>query len=815
MKRLTLTLTVWLLASLPALAIQQRTVEILMPRGGSRGTTVEVLLQGMDLADPEEIIFYRGGITATDFKVLPPLQHPISLFHRGEAVEQVKVRFTIAPDCPLGEHPLRLRTANTLSTLCTFWVSPFPMIDEQERTLGENDTPQLAQSVPLNSTVAGKINEGRKLDLDLYRVELQAGQRLAVEVESLRLSMYSYGDAEYDLMALLLDEQGRELARNDDSGLHIQDPVLSFVAPESGSYYVEVRQRLYKPHNKGHYQVHIGDFARPLAAYPLGGPAGQPLTVRLLGDAAGETTQAVSLPAGSVPTTDSGSTSDNFPKCSHSFNFYPGPAGHQPPSPLVLRSSPYPNSLESEPNNAPAEATKVSALPQAINGIIETNGDVDYFQLPVTKGETYRIRVFARTLGTPLDPKIWLFPIGGSPDDEELEADDAALRDRDIFGLSGTMRPKDLLDPSVVFAPKRDGDYLLGIGDTRGLGGSTYAYRVEIEPVSDSVFVYTKSTAHDAFETNRVTGFIVPQGNRWTLNLSLEEGQGNRYKGDLKLEAHGLPAGVQMIAPLVTGGMRLVPVQFVADASARPQAALIEIVARPVQEGVELVSGSQQGIPFVNHSGGHAWNAVSLDRFALAVTQPVSFHVELVQPQIALSQSGELTLTVKLVRHGDFNEPIDIQPEWLPTGVGGQSAVTIEPGQTEARFLLNAASNASPGQYKVAMNATTTGGLLFYSGVGRRRVSSKFIDLTVGEPYLTMNIHRTAVERGSRAEIVCDVKHLKPFFGQASACCAACPTGSTCSNPCRASPPAISKSHSRSKPRRTCLSGSITASFVK
>jgi hypothetical protein len=75
------------------------------------------------------------------------------------------------------------------------------------------------------------------------------------------------------------------------------------------------------------------------------------------------------------------------------------------------------------------------------------------------------------------------------------------------------------------------------------------------------------------------------------------------------------------------------------------------------------------------------------------------------------------------------------------------------------------------------MNATTTGGLLFYSGVGRRRVSSKFVDLTVGEPYLTMNIHRTAVERGSRAEIVCDVKQLKPFSGQASAALRRLPNG--------------------------------------
>ena len=40
----------------------------------------------------------------------------------------------------------------------------------------------------------------------------------------MRLCMMGYGGSEYDLMAFILDENGRELARNDDNGLHVQDP---------------------------------------------------------------------------------------------------------------------------------------------------------------------------------------------------------------------------------------------------------------------------------------------------------------------------------------------------------------------------------------------------------------------------------------------------------------------------------------------------------------------------------------------------------------------------------------------------------------
>ncbi len=735
----------------PALAIQQRQIEFLTPRGGSRGTTVEVLIQGMDLTDPREILFYRGGIEAIDFETLPPLKDPWNLAHGSKAVERLKVKFKIAADCPVGEHPLRLRTGTTLGTLATFWVSPFPTFVEREKSVGDNDTPEKAEPVALNTTVAGRIQEGHHLDRDLYRIDLKAGQRLGVEVDSLRLCMQSYGDSGFDVMALVLDARGQELARNDDNGLHIQDPLLSFVAPTDGSYLIEIRQRVYHPHPFGHYRLSLGTFTRPLASYPAGGPSGQALAVTFLGDAASSTTQTIQVPEKPGP-----------------FEVYPGPKGQQPPSPMVLRSSPYANVLESDP--------KATAVPVALNGVIETPEDTDEFRLPFKKGASYRIRVFARSLGTPLDARIWLRPASAYPDSNEFTIDDSGLRDRDLFALSNDLRPKDLLDPSVVFTPNQDGDYLLGIADNRKLGGPTSVYRIEVEPVSDSIFTYVVSTAHDALEINRVTGFIVPQGNRWTINVLLGEGQGNRYQGDLELEPIGLPAGVKMTAPRITKGIKMIPVQFEADSSAAEQTALIELRARPVSSGVSLSSGSQQAVPFVNQSGGHAYHYVRLDRFALAVTRPAPFHVDLAVPRIALVKSGELTLAVKLTRHPGFDEAVDVAPDWLPPGVAGEAAVTIAPGQTEAKFTLHADPTASAGDHKIALNATTTGGL-YYSGVGRIRVSSAFVDLKVADPYVTVDIHRTAIERGKSAEVVCDVKPLKPFQGKAVASLRGLPNG--------------------------------------
>jgi len=65
----------------------------------------------------------------------------------------VQAQVAIAPDCRLGEHHLRVRTTTGASEVQTFFVGPFPTVDEKE----PNDEPAQAQSIALNTTVAGII----------------------------------------------------------------------------------------------------------------------------------------------------------------------------------------------------------------------------------------------------------------------------------------------------------------------------------------------------------------------------------------------------------------------------------------------------------------------------------------------------------------------------------------------------------------------------------------------------------------------------------------------------------------------------------
>ena len=712
-----------LLAAVPLAAEPRYMVDYLLPRGGMRGTRVEVNFHGTALENPREILFYERGIRAIGFV---PANKPSEGF---------RVDFVIAPDCPLGEHVLRVRTATSLSDAVTFWVSRFPTVFETETRLGENDTFAKAQPIPLNTTVEGQIEGGNDIDRDVYRVDVPQGQRLSVEVEAARLGTMHFG-GDNDLAVRIFDARGNELAHDDDSALFVQDPMVSIVAPATGHYYVEIRQQFFQRSQQAWYRAHIGNYSRPTAVFPAGGLAGAPLAVRILGDPAGERSENITLPA---------KTGD--------VNFFSGNA----PSPNVLRVSPYPNVIWS------GEATPVAALPAALNGILDKAGEAQTFRFTAKKGEAWHVRVYGRTLGAPIDPKIW---ISAAKDGKHvLEADDSRMQDLGYMGTRGTWHIKDQMDPVAIFKPPADGDYLIGIEDSTGGAGPDHVYRIEIEKARD--LIYTHINIPDGYQLPRLTGLIVPRGNRWTLDVQISQGLGNTYKGELELEARGLPPGVTMIAPRFGKGVNRMPVQFVASEDAQPSAALIELLARPVDPGVQLESASRAAFALINRPGELPWHYVFLDKYALAVTDPAPFRIELEPPSIPLAQSGELLLKAKVTRLGDFKGPIEMQPDWLPPGVSKEAVVTIPPDKTEAAFRIQANDKAAPGKHRIAMNASTTGGDA-YSGVGRIRVSSAFAELTVAQPYLSIELQRTAVERGKQTEWTATLKQITPFPGKAT-----------------------------------------------
>lgn len=745
----------------------QRHIERVMPRCGQRGTTVEVTIQGVELNDVREAVFYRGGIEAVEFSAAMPIP-PRGLHHGARIEQQVTCRFRIADDCPVGVHPFRLRTARELTTVSTFRVTPFPVVREAEQARGKNDNAGSAESLAGGSTtVAGQIQG----DVDCFQVARKKGEHISVEVDSVWLTEIAYGEAENDLSVQILDDAGTVLARNDDSSLHVQDPIASAIAPRDGNYIVRIQQSV-PLDSQVQYLAHIGTNVRPLVAFPAGGPAGQPLALRLLGDPSGESFATVLLPAherpakseasGIKPETRAAQPIDNF---GFDFDYFPGLVDAQPPSPLPLRVSPFPNVLEPETRES------TISVPVAINGIIEKPFEADIYRLTVKKGDRYKVEVFGRSIGSPLDPKVSIRrPDSSSP---EIEGDDTPVAASRFYSASGSIQRKELLDPSFVWEPTSDGEYLLSVADMRGLGDAMSVYRIEITPAADSINTYLFARVIDSMQCPRLTAPAVPVGNRWTMTFNLKEGLGNRYRGDLEIFAVGLPDGVQMVAPSILPGQTTAAVQFTAAADVKPQSKLIDVRVRPTDPAARdnFHSRSQESFPFLSHSGGRAWHHVPVNQYVLAVTDPAPFTIDVTPPRIPLIRNGSLEIAVHVTRHRDFTGPIDVQAEWLPGGVSGAPAMTIPPDKTAAIYTLTASGGAPVATSQVALIATTTDGIDsgYYTGVGRVRVSTPFFKIDVADPHIDLKSQPVAVRRGQRGRVVWRVEHRRPFEGQATA----------------------------------------------
>src|SRR6185295_14108728 len=237
-----------LLASAPAGAKESPNLGRVSPRGGERGTEIDLTLSGGQLKDAQQLFFYKSGLEvlkleATDDKT-------------------VKVRLKIAADAALGEHTLRPRTATGISDLRTFYVGPFPVVDEKEPNNNFKDP----QKLKLNVTVSGVVTNE---DVDYYSVELKKGDRLSLELEGIRL-----GTSLFDAYIAILDTKRFEIVSADDTALLLQDPFLSMIAPEDGTYLILVREASYGGGDNGQYRLHVGSFPRPAAVYPAGGKAG-------------------------------------------------------------------------------------------------------------------------------------------------------------------------------------------------------------------------------------------------------------------------------------------------------------------------------------------------------------------------------------------------------------------------------------------------------------------------------------------------------------------------------------------------------------
>jgi hypothetical protein len=666
-----------------------------MPRGGQRGTEVVLTFAGARLADAQEVMCYSPGIQ----------------FTKLEAKDNaVTVTAKIAPDCRLGEHAFRLRCASGVSELKTIWVGALPVVVEKE----PNNEFVAPQAIALNCTVQGTITSE---DVDYFAVEAKKGQRISVEIEALRLAVDMGVGVNFDPFIAILDAKRFELATSDDTPLLKQDGYLSLVAPADGKYTVMVRETSYRGHPAAHYRLHVGTFPRPASVYPSGGKAGDEVEVKFLGDPSGVIAKKIKLPA----------TADS------NFVVHAEDAGGISPSGLPFRISDSPNLLETEPNDAVAQATK-GELPSAFNGVIDKPGDIDFFRFTAKKGQVFDLQCYARRLGSPLDPVLYVYNAQGG----------ALAGNDDIPGTP---------DSYIRFTVPADGEYLLSVTDHLKKGGPTYAYRVEVSPPKPSVDVALPLFSLYSQDRQWVA---VPRGNRYaTLIATTRRDMG----GELLLDGRGLPAKTTVTAEPVPPYMGATPVVFEAAADAPLGGTLADLEAKPADpkqpptasrflQKSELVFGEPNLQTY--------WSRME-PKIPVAVTEAVPFKVTIVEPKVPLVHGGSMNLKIVAERQNGFKGPITVYPLYNPPGVGSVGGITIPDGQTEGLFTLNANSGAPVRKWKYVVWGVAN------VGNGPIWTSSQLATFEIAPPYLAVNLERAMGEQGKATTLFGKLQVNTPF----------------------------------------------------
>lgn len=675
------------------------------PRGGQRGTEMELEFHGKRLEHLEEVVLYGPGLSISSLT--------------SEKPERAVARVAIAPDAPLGEHVLRLRTRRGLTYLRTFWVGPYPTVMEVE----PNNTPNEAQRIELGTTVEGVAQSE---DVDHFVVAAKKGQRLSVEVEGMRL-----GRVLFDPYLAVLGPDGEEIADQDDTPLFRQDPFVSFIAPADGDYTILVREAAYEGSGASQYRMHVGTFTRPSAVFPPAALPGSDATFRMIGDPAGDYEFSIRIPE------DAGET----------FSLHPGRDGEVAPGAHPIRVSPLPFANASGENTEHSAATAFPAVPGAVHGIVTAEGPY-WFRFSAKKKQNLRVQVHARSLRSPLDSVISVRPEKGN-----------ALGNND---------DQDGPDSRLDITIPEDGDYFVSIRDHLGRHGPDFFFRIEIT-AREPILTASLPTA-ERNNSQKAKVIPVPRGNRYAMMVNVAR---QNIGCDILFEAASTPEGVRMDADTVARSINAFPVVFEAAADAPVRGSLHAFTVKSTNPEQPASGVLTDTINFIEQNNVGVFHATSLDRIAMAVVEEAPLHIDLEKPSVPIVRNGSLTLKIRARRAEGFTAPVKLRIPWSPPGIGAPVDVTLEEGKSEAEITINANGDAAIASWKICVVAEVP------APEGPVEISTALVPITVAEPYIGLSIEMAATEQALDSAVLAKVQSHREFSGEAKATLVGLPHGVT------------------------------------
>jgi hypothetical protein len=593
------------LAAMAADAQAQRSAYIayVYPAGGQQGTSFPIRLGGQRLTGLNDVIVSGRGVTARlveyhrrmSNQELTLIREQLRQLKRKEAqkakakeevdqatrkmiarieermaewvnrpacashAELAFVEITIAPDAEPGAREVRLVTQTGVTNPLVFHVGQVPEVARKPMTtallqvlgkehLAQRKRPEeeVEERITVPCTMNGQIASG---EVNRYRFEARQGQRLVVSTAARQLIPY-IADAVpgwFQPVITVFDADGKEVAFNDDYRFK-PDPTFLFEVPKDGEYVLEITDAIYRGREDFVYRVTIGELPFVTSIFPLGGRAGEPVTIEMNGW--------------------------NLDKA----KLRPPPTTAQPGvcpvvanrGRLVSNSVPFafdtlPECFDREPNNDPSEAQKVE-LPVIVNGRMDQPDDWDVFRIEGRAGDTIVAEVTARRLDSPMDSLLKLTDESGTlvafNDDHE-----------DLGSGLNTHHA----DSYLMVELPADGTYYVHLGDTARCGGQAYAYRLRISPPRPD-FALRAVPSRLAFRSK--AGAVV------TIYAFRKDG----FTGDIKLSLKDPPEGFSSSTVTLPANSDTVRFAARTQLTDTPQPVNLTIEGRAQAEDQEIVN---------------------------------------------------------------------------------------------------------------------------------------------------------------------------------------------------------------------------------
>jgi hypothetical protein len=601
-------------------------------------------VDGRNIAGTQWVLFDVPGLAARvlDVKDVPEeakvIRPGVDL---GAAVpegtkQQAKLELTVAPDVEVGPHWFRLQTSLGTSNMVIFEMDSLPQVQEVE----PNDTPGQSQRVELPATLVGTLSSAG--DVDTYQFRGQVGQEVVFQPLAASLG------SPLQSVLTLRDSNGQVVAR---AGEFSRNPetVLTTKLPADGWYTIAISDLEKKGGWNYFYLLRAGSLPYVTEVFPLSVRAGQAAEIAVKG---------VNLGGLRTVKVEGAAYDGTWQTLPLRVKTAQGEALNK----VRLALGNTPEVVESEPNNTPGQAQRVS-IPVTINGHIASANskapdfavrsgrpaDEDYFRFAARKSQHLNIEVQAARLGSPLDSVVEVLEGDGHEIPlatvRSVAQTTQTLNDRDsktrLFRLESlaSLHPNDYLMMGdelvqIDFVPDQpDADIRV-----KGLGGERFSLlntSPEAHAQTDPVYKVR------VFEPGRE----FPPNGMPVFQLTLRNDDGG--------PGYGSDSRVDFVVP--RDGEYLVHIKDVRG-----------------QEGEDYAY-----------------------RMTVREVQP-DFMLRAAPGNPNVPRGGRVPVEVTADRREGFDGPIDVVAEKLPAGVKAVPA-TIASGQYSAVLILEAAADVAPG----------------------------------------------------------------------------------------------------------------------